>query len=109
MRCVVFELAGGGGAHMCRPPPPGRAQVAQTPGRARVNDLTSPYSTQGTIMESAEGAGQTCDWLNFFSRLSPNKKKYELAQLTLSATSLSSAHAQLNLVQLAPGSAHAPL
>ena len=34
MRCVVFELAGGGGAHMC--PPPGRAKVAQTPGRARV-------------------------------------------------------------------------
>ena len=33
MRCVVFELAGGG-AHMC---PPGRAKVAQTPGRARVN------------------------------------------------------------------------
>ena len=34
MRCVVFEIAGGGGAHMC--PPPGRAKVAQTPGRARV-------------------------------------------------------------------------
>ena len=34
MRCVVFELAGG---HICAPPPPGRAKVAQTPGRARVN------------------------------------------------------------------------
>ena len=33
MRCVVFELAGG--AHMC-PPPPARAKMAQTPGRARV-------------------------------------------------------------------------
>ena len=30
MRCVVFELAGG---HICAPP--GRAKVAQTPGRAR--------------------------------------------------------------------------
>ena len=41
MRCVVFELAGGGGVrtaggHICVPPPPGRAKVAQTPGRARV-------------------------------------------------------------------------
>ena len=34
MRCVVFELAGGG---TYVPPPPGRAKVAQTPGRARVN------------------------------------------------------------------------
>ena len=33
MRCVVFELAGGG----TYVPPPGRAKVAQTPGRARVN------------------------------------------------------------------------
>ena len=32
MRCVVFELAGGG----TYVPPPGRAKVAQTPGRARV-------------------------------------------------------------------------
>ena len=31
MRCVVFELAGG---HICAPP--GRARLAQTPGRARV-------------------------------------------------------------------------
>ena len=38
MRCVVFELAGGGGTYV--PPPPGRAKVAQTPGRAR--DI-SPY------------------------------------------------------------------
>ena len=35
MRCVVFELAGGG----TYVPPPGRAKVAQTPGRARVKDL----------------------------------------------------------------------
>ena len=34
MRCVVFELAGG---HICAPP--GRAKVAQTPGRARVNQM----------------------------------------------------------------------
>ena len=44
MRCVVFELAGG--AHMC-PPPPGRAKVAQTPGRARVKmtvrELVIPF------------------------------------------------------------------
>ena len=33
MRCVVFELAGRG---TYVPPPPGRAKVAQTPGRARV-------------------------------------------------------------------------
>ena len=32
IRCVVFELAGGG----TYVPPPGRAKVAQTPGRARV-------------------------------------------------------------------------
>ena len=37
MRCVVFELAGGG--HICAPP--GRAKVAQTPGRARVNILSA--------------------------------------------------------------------
>ena len=36
MRCVVFELAGGG-TYVPPPPPPGRAKVAQTPGRARVN------------------------------------------------------------------------
>ena len=35
MRCVVFELAGGGTYYV----PPGRAKVAQTPGRARVNGL----------------------------------------------------------------------
>ena len=34
MRCVVFELAGGGGGTYV---PPGRAKVAQTPGRARVD------------------------------------------------------------------------
>ena len=38
MRCVVFELAGGGGGGGTYvPPSPGRAKVAQTPGRARVN------------------------------------------------------------------------
>ena len=35
MRCIVFELAGGG----TYVPPPGRAKVAQTPGRARVKGL----------------------------------------------------------------------
>ena len=29
---MVFELAGG---HICAPPPPGRAKVVQTHGRAR--------------------------------------------------------------------------
>ena len=33
LRCVVFEITGGGRY----PPPPGRPKVAQTPGRARVN------------------------------------------------------------------------
>ena len=36
MRCVVFELAGGGGGGTYVPP--GRAKVAQTPGRAQVKN-----------------------------------------------------------------------
>ena len=32
-----FRVSRGGAARMC-PPPPGRAKVAQTPGRARVNN-----------------------------------------------------------------------
>ena len=38
MRCVVFELAGGGGGTYV---PPGRAKVAQTPGRARVKGISA--------------------------------------------------------------------
>ena len=56
MRCVVFELAGGG---TYVPPPPGRAKVAQTPDRARVkvyqamsimtHGLTSDDLSQGQV------------------------------------------------------------
>ena len=52
MRCVVFELAGGG-AHMC--PPPGRAKVAQTPGRARVNKLRGNSQGNFTVMLNPMG------------------------------------------------------
>ena len=40
MRCVVVELAGMG-TYVPPPPPPGRAKVAQTPGRARVKGSVS--------------------------------------------------------------------
>ena len=57
MRCVVFELAGGG--HMC--PLPGRAKVAQTPCRARVNTRT--------------GGGQKMPTPPVFSRIAEKQRR----------------------------------
>ena len=53
MRCVVFELAGGG----TYVPLPGRAKVAQTPGRARVKNSSSHVldATSGVFRKSSRG------------------------------------------------------
>ena len=55
IRCVVFESAGG---HICAHP--GRAKVAQTPGRARVNvfrELSNVFSCFSTFPRSRVRSG----------------------------------------------------
>ena len=89
MRCVVFELAGGGG-HICAPPP-GRAKVAQTPGRARVNDAVSKVrnviSSQTYLRQTRPDVVRRLDSDDGLARLADRVASLEAAVRSVAQTS----------------------